>query len=164
MKLDVLLATEGDLPTILAHHRSGFRQLVPEEAGALERRVSALGERTCGCVPPKAFPHLAGWSDFDRDAIAEDPEPRERGCKAVRKWLFRCGVPFSRTVFVGNYTEVVVATTWKLFIRYWQRFVYYEGLNDFYVTDKSSSFLLGHCHHGHLSFGSYRDPAARPSA
>jgi hypothetical protein len=152
MRLESVLAEGPELPIVLPHHGVEIRQLTTVDARDIERRVVALGERTCGCVPHEVFPDARCWTDFDREALAADPEAAADGARQVRKWLFECGVPFGREVFVGSYEGEVVATTWKLFVRYWQRFRWPEW-GEVYVTDRSVAWMLGCCHHHILSFG-----------
>jgi hypothetical protein len=153
MKLNHIFDDDPSLPTVLAHHRSCVRQLPETEALEIDRRVFGLQARNCGCVPSGVFPSARVLNDYDSWRGDQDPGVVSEGPRRVRKWLFECGVPFAQEVVVGDYEGEVVATTWKVFVRYWQHFLWSKNGADFYVTDRSMSWMLGCCHHDILTFG-----------
>lgn len=153
MNLEAILEDDEDLAPLLPHHRELIRSLALADAAAVQERVMGLGPRNCGCVPDGAFPKSRAWVDFDREYSSSEPGLRIDGEKRVRKWLYECGVPFAREVIVADYHEGALAMPWKVFVRYWPRFLG-DVLSDFYAVDRSVSWMLGCCHERILSFGS----------
>lgn len=70
----------------------------------------------------------------------------------VRKWLYRCALPFDKRVLLSWQPEWAVETTWKMLVKYWSDF-YYPVSDDLTVCDESlQSALLFH-HAETVSFG-----------
>ena len=70
----------------------------------------------------------------------------------MRKWLYRCALPFDKRVLLCWQPEIAVETTWKIVIKYWNDF-YYPSSDDLTVCDESlQSALLFH-HSDKVFFG-----------
>jgi hypothetical protein len=78
---------------------------------------------------------------------------------ALRKWVYRRGVPFAREVFVvPNYNDYPVLTTWKMVVKYAPELFNHD---DIAVFDRSLSWCLFCFHEGEVFFG--RDPFYDPA-
>lgn len=74
----------------------------------------------------------------------------------IRKWLFRCAIPFDRRIFLIWQPELVVETTWKMLVKYWTDF-YYPISDDLTVCDESLQWALLFFHEHEVFFGT-NDP------
>ena len=62
----------------------------------------------------------------------------------VRKWLYRCALPFDKRVLLCWQPDCAIETTWKMLVKYWTDF-YYPVSDDLTVCDESlQSVLLFH--------------------
>ena len=79
----------------------------------------------------------------------------------VRKWLYRCALPFDKRVLLCWQPDLAVETTWKMVMKYWSDF-YYPISDDLTVCDKSlQSVLL--FHHAEKVFFGTNAPRVKPT-
>lgn len=77
----------------------------------------------------------------------------EKGIAQVRGWLFNTGVPFSTPVYL-LYHEEVIATEWKILVRYWDAFACNVGVA-MVVVDNSKSWACEFDHNDVITFMRY---------
>ncbi len=77
----------------------------------------------------------------------------EKGVAYVRDWLCKTGVPFSTPVYLLYY-EQVIATEWKILVRYWDAFACSVGVF-MLVVDKSKSWACEFHHEEAITFMRY---------
>jgi hypothetical protein len=135
------------------HHLTQLRPLAPESA----RRVGEFTRPLHRDVPftDGFFRNVASTplDDTDPEAVA-----------AVRKWLFRRGLPFKARVFLSYEPDLAIATTWKIVVKYWND-LWYPGSDDLTVIDGSLAWALLLWHEGQAFFGDNRPgPAVPPRA
>jgi len=70
----------------------------------------------------------------------------------VRKWLYRCALPFDKRVLLSWQPELAVETTWKMLVKYWSDF-YYPVSDDLTVFDESLQWALLFHHNEKVFFG-----------
>jgi hypothetical protein len=80
--------------------------------------------------------------------------------RAVRKWLFDCGVPFKSPVYLSYQPEWAIATSWKMVVKYWDDF-WYPGSDDLTVVDESFAWALLFWHESDAFFGDNRNRPER---
>ncbi|HEX7845636.1 MAG TPA: hypothetical protein VF476_07500 [Chitinophagaceae bacterium] len=69
----------------------------------------------------------------------------------TKKWLYHRGLPFDKKIFLSWQPEEAMIVPWKLLIKYFDSFYYYEDLT---VFDQSLSWALLFYHESELYFGS----------
>lgn len=73
----------------------------------------------------------------------------------IRKWLYRCAIPFEHQVFLSWQPTWSVRTTWKMLVKYWTSF-YYPISDDLTVIDESLEWCVLFHHEHELHFGTNR--------
>lgn len=71
----------------------------------------------------------------------------------VRDWLYRRGVPYSRRIYL-LYDNLVVATDWKILVRYWDAFAWSVGV-EMIALDSTKSWVCSFDHEQVITFRSY---------
>lgn len=77
----------------------------------------------------------------------------------IRKWLYRCAIPFDQTVFLSWEPTEAVKTTWKMLVKYWSSF-YYPISDDLSVIEESLDWCLLFHHEHEIHFGTNRPRSA----
>ena len=77
----------------------------------------------------------------------------------VRKWLYRCEIPFDHLIFLSWQPSWAVKTTWKMLVKYWTSF-YYPISDDLTVIDQSLEWGVLFHHEHELHFGTNRPRVA----
>ena len=98
-------------------------------------RIGLLKTADAARLSSWAFSSLpAGWPErldarFEHEAFLNVHCCWNDGAKRalVRQWLFERGIPFSRTVYLIYDRNLVVQTTWKMVVRYWDSFAWSVG-------------------------------------
>jgi hypothetical protein len=93
---------------------------------------------------PGFFQHVESTKIAESHGTEEDDR--------IRKWLYRCAIPFDRKVFLIWQPEWVVETTWKMLVKYWTDF-YYPISDDLTVCDESLQWALLFFHEHEIFFG-----------
>lgn len=70
----------------------------------------------------------------------------------VRKWLYRCALPFDKRVLLSWQPDWAVETTWKILVKYWTDF-YYPVSDDLTVCDESLQLALLFHHSEKIFYG-----------
>jgi hypothetical protein len=78
----------------------------------------------------------------------------ETGGTRVRNWLFECGIPFERDVFLVYGHDLVVEVTWKILVLYWPAFAWSVGVG-MVVLDRTGQWACGFHHENFIVFGSH---------
>jgi hypothetical protein len=86
-------------------------------------------------LPSSGHARLANIASTRIDAYEPDDVRR------IRKWLYERALPFKQEVFVLWDSHTAAITTWKMVVRYWDRF-WYPSSDDVVVFDASLSWLL----------------------
>jgi hypothetical protein len=91
-------------------------------------------------------PFTHGWfADVVSTSIdTNDAEDVRR----VRKWLYRCGVPFGRRVLLSWDEREAARTTWKMVVKHWD--VMWWPSDDLVVFDESLSWGVFFWHEGEV--------------
>lgn len=77
--------------------------------------------------------------DFFR--IIDSARILEDNQKEIKKWLYRRGIPFDKTVFLSWQATEGMIVPWKLLIKYFDSF-YYSSSDDLTVIDQSLNWAL----------------------
>ncbi|MES2670562.1 MAG: hypothetical protein V4673_09125 [Pseudomonadota bacterium] len=73
--------------------------------------------------------------------------------QATREWLHRRSVPYSTSIYLV-YDEIVVATEWKLLVKYWDAFSWSVGVAMLALNERKSWVCEFH-HEDVITFQSY---------
>lgn len=84
--------------------------------------------------------------------VGESHGNEEEDDDRVRKWLYRCAIPFDRRIFLSWQPEWAIETSWKIFVKYWTDF-YYPISDDLTVCDGSLQWALLLYHEHEVFFG-----------
>jgi hypothetical protein len=91
-------------------------------------------------------------------AVGDDnPEEDSR----IRKWLYRCAIPFRQTIFLSWQPTWGVVTNWKMLVKYWSSF-YYPISDDLTVIDESLDWSVFFFHENEIHYGTNIPRNARP--
>jgi hypothetical protein len=103
-----------------ASHAAQIRLLFPPSAAQISAWAFAA-------IPP-------GWPDLTDQRFKHERQLSISGCwdharrrPDVRRWLFDCGIPFRRTVYLLYERNCVVRATWRILVRYWDAFAWSVG-------------------------------------
>jgi hypothetical protein len=135
-------------------HLAHIRPLTPEAAKRLWDQTDNAGlhEVTFQTDPLRVVPFAPGLfsriESIDIYDLLGDPDGERR----VRKWLYQRGIPFKRWVLLSRRPDHAIATSWKVFVKYWSAF-YYPG-DQFVVFDGSFHWALLFYHEEEIFFGS----------
>jgi hypothetical protein len=80
---------------------------------------------------------------------------------AIRKWLYRRGLPFDKTVYLSWDAKTSLRTKWKYVVKYWDTF-FYGGSDDLTVFDESFEWAMLFAHHGDIYWGTNRKYKSTP--
>ena len=96
--------------------------------------------------------HVGDLSRFPLldEKLLRDKWDSASGVQNVRQWLHDLGVPYSRDVFLW-YDQQVVATPWKLVVRYWDAFAWNVGVA-MHAFDHTLSWVCEFHHEDVISF------------
>lgn len=70
----------------------------------------------------------------------------------IRKWLYRCAIPFDHVVYLSWQPDWAITTTWKMLVKYWTSF-YYPISDDLLVVDESLEWCVLFHHEYEIHFG-----------
>jgi len=70
----------------------------------------------------------------------------------IRKWLYKRGFPFNKTVYLSWQPGEALITNWKMLIKYYDCF-YYGGSDDLTIIDKSLNWAVLFFHEEEIHFG-----------
>lgn len=127
------------------NHAAQIGLLVPKAAKQVDDWATAA-------IPVGWPDSVTGSFPFEEQRNIRDgwDNPVERA--AVRKWLFDRGVPFCRTVYLLYDRNMVVRTTWRLVVRYWDAFAWSVGIA-MYVIDHTLQWTCCFHHEDVIVFG-----------
>lgn len=96
-----------------------------------------------------------GWNPFAKGNFKQVEEFHqffhgEESRQALKKWLYRRGVPFATWVFLLQNSENAILTTWKMTLRY-SPFIFYG--DDILVFDRTLNWCLFYYHENNMFFG-----------
>ena len=80
----------------------------------------------------------------------------EQCVENVQRLLHKLGIAYATEVYL-IYSESVIATEWKIFIRYWHEFTSFVSV-DLVIVDATKSWICAFNHHGWMKFQSYHQP------
>ncbi len=81
---------------------------------------------------------------IDKAKIRQDNKPE------IKKWLYRRGFPFDKSVYLSWQPEVAMIVPWKLFVKYFDSFYYSDDLT---IIDQSLNWALLFYHEDEIYFG-----------
>ncbi|HYW80710.1 MAG TPA: DUF2947 family protein [Thermoguttaceae bacterium] len=70
----------------------------------------------------------------------------------IRKWLYRCAIPFQQTIFLSWQPTCAVVTNSKMLVEYWTSF-YYPISDDLTVVDESLDWSVLFFHEHEIHYG-----------
>ena len=76
----------------------------------------------------------------------------------VRQWLFERGIPFRRTVYLLYERKLVVQTSWRMVVRYWDAFAWSVGYS-MEAVDHTRQWACCFHHEDVIVFGSHAEVA-----
>jgi hypothetical protein len=136
-----------------------YLPLHPNHAAQIALLVRADADRLIGWAF-SAIP--AGWPDRTDQRFEREEQLSVRDCwndaghrSEVRRWLFDCGIPFNRTVYLMYELGRVVQTTWHQLIRYWDAFAWSVGYA-MVVVDHTLDWACCFHHEDVIVFGTRR--------
>ena len=137
--------TDPKYSVLPAAHLAQVRPLDPSSSMLVSRFVldSGLHSELPFCAG--FFQHLESTKIAESDGSAQEDD-------RIRKWLYRCAIPFDHKVFLIWQPEWVVETTWKMLVKYWTDF-YYPISDDLTVCDESLQWALLFFHEHEIFFG-----------
>ncbi|MCG2614062.1 hypothetical protein LZZ85_07205 [Terrimonas sp. NA20] len=96
-----------------------------------------------------------GWDPFEKKNFKSVENvrgfsPTEEGRKALKKWLYHRGIPFSSPVFLLEHSRHAIVTSWKMVMRY-SSFIF-PGY-DIVVFDRTLNWCLFYFHENEFFFG-----------
>ncbi len=137
--------TDPRYSVLPAAHLDQVRPLDSSSAMRISRFVSDSGLHV-------EIPFRSGFfQHVESTKIAESHGNGEEDDR-IRKWLYRCAIPFDRKIFLIWQPEWVVETTWKMLLKYWTDF-YYPISDDLTVCDESLQWSLLFFHEHEAFFG-----------
>jgi hypothetical protein len=77
-------------------------------------------------------------------------------CAEVRRWLFDRGIPLRRTVYLLYERDLVVQTTWRMVVRYWDAFAWAVGYA-MVAVDHTLQWACCFHHEDVIVFGSHSE-------
>jgi hypothetical protein len=143
--------TDPKFRVLPAKHLLQVRVLDVPSARRLSRFISDSGLHSEDPFQPNFF-RLVESTEIG-DSHGNDAEDSR-----IRKWLYRCALPFDQTVLLQWQPEWAVETTWKLLVKYWSDF-YYPISDDLTVCDFSLQWALLFHHEHEIHFGTNRPRA-----
>jgi hypothetical protein len=78
---------------------------------------------------------------------------RIQDVQATREWLHQRGVPYSTNIYLV-YGEAIVATEWKILVKYWDAFAWSVGFA-MLALNESKSWVCEFHHEDVITFQSY---------
>lgn len=93
---------------------------------------------------------------YETTLIPGNPDEDSR----IRKWLYRCALPFDQEIFLSWEPKCAIKTTWKMLVKHWSSF-YYPGSDDLVVIDRSLDWCVLFFHELELHFGTNRPRVPR---
>jgi hypothetical protein len=134
-----------------------YRALPPVHLEQVKPLSSESSRRLWDLTLPlhEDLPFTPGFFRVVESILLDNTDPR-----AVRKWLFGCGVAFKSPVYLSYQPELAIATTWKMVVKYWDDF-WYPGSDDLRVVDESLAWALLFWHESEAFFGDNRNLADR---
>lgn len=147
-----LLGTEAEFDALPPTHQAQVLFLDPQASAYIHQFLDAAGLVTGGLWEPFAqgnFRDVATFSDFRRT---------DESRQALKKWLYRRGLPFGTWVFVLSNNDHPLLMTWKMLIKYADRMF---TIDDVVVFDPTQLWCLVFFHEDQLFFGKDKvyDPA-----
>jgi hypothetical protein len=91
--------------------------------------------------------HVACTEKYFKNIATFDSNGKDQ--KAIKKYLFDLGVPFSQKVFIAMQPHIGFVLTWKMAIKYSHNIFRYDQR----IYDKSSNWMLEYHHDGVFKFG-----------
>lgn len=137
--------TDPKYSVLPAAHLEQVRPLDTISAKRVSRFVSESGLHDEIPFRASIFQHVESTKIGDSHGNEEEDD-------RIRKWLYRCAIPFDRKIFLIWQPEWVVETTWKMLVKYWTDF-YYPISDDLTVCDESLQWALLFFHEHEIFFG-----------
>lgn len=137
--------TDPNYSVLPDEHLNQIRPLSPKSARQIWRFI--LDTDLHRDVPFRQgfFQHVESTGIVDSHGNGEEDA-------RIRKWLYRCAIPFDRRIFLVWQPEWVIETSWKMLVKYWTDF-YYPISDDLTVCDESLQWALLFHHKDEVFFG-----------
>lgn len=103
---------------------------------------------------PAAWPDGGQFFPHEQTMRIDDAWDGADGADRVRQWLYDCGIPFDREVFLLYERDVVVQVTWKMLVTYWDAFAWSVGLC-MVTFDHTLQWACGFHNENVITFGSH---------
>jgi hypothetical protein len=131
------------------NHAAQIALLIPDDA----RRLTSW---LFSAVPE-------AWSEWNRtsrrfkskDSLSIRESWNTAGVAKVRRWLFNCGIPLQRVVYLIYEPNRVVQTTWRMLVRYWDAFAWSVGIA-MVAVDHTLQWACVFHHEDVIRFASHR--------
>jgi hypothetical protein len=70
-------------------------------------------------------PFQPGFFRHHETTAIGDSHGNQEEDSRIRKWLYRCAIPFDHQIFLSWQPTWTVRTTWKMLVKYWTSFYYW---------------------------------------
>lgn len=138
--------TDPGYDVLPAVHLAQLKPLAPEDARRLWDTILQTGLHRAVPFADGFFRHFIGTP------VGDSHGDKDEG-RRVRKWLYRCGIPFRQRVWLCYEPETAIETTWKVLLKYWTA-LYYPISDDLTVVDESLNWAVLFHHEEEVYFGS----------
>ncbi|NES82313.1 MAG: DUF2947 family protein [Moorea sp. SIO2B7] len=137
--------TDPKYDVLPADHLAQIQPLDDQSASAIWRFISDTDLH-------RDFPFKDHFFRSVESLSIGDSHGNEDEDARIRKWLYRCAIPFQQTVILSWQPTWAVITNWKLLVKYWTSF-YYPISDDLTVVDESLDWSVLFFHEHEIYFG-----------
>ena len=127
----------------------------------IAERISVIKGRLSRELSKELLANVPGISSninpehFSKEDIClENAWGNTQGTQQVREWLYKKGIPFSRTVYLVYDRGFTVKTDWKTVVKYWDAFAWSVGMAMFAI-DSSKQWSCEFNHEDYIHFYRY---------
>lgn len=141
--------TDSKYDLLSPEHVSQIQPLDDKSAHLLWKLILDSDVHAADPFEPGFFRHVESISVGDNSHGDHDEDAR------IRKWLYRCAIPFDQIVYLSWQPQWAVMTTWKMLTKYWMAF-YYPISDDLSIIDESLQWCVLFHHEHRIHFGTNR--------
>lgn len=140
--------TDPKYDVLSPEHLAQIQPLDDQSAGLVWKLILDSNIHAVDPFKPRFFHHQESTEIGDSHG---DPDEDAR----IRKWLYRCAIPFDHTIYLSWQPTWAIKTNWKMLIKYWTSF-YYPISDDLTVIDESLDWCVLFHHEHEIHFGTNR--------
>ena len=137
--------TDSKYDLLPPEHLAQVHPLDDQSAGLVWKLILDSDIHAVDPFKPGFFRHHESTEIGDSHGNAEEDA-------RIRKWLYRCAMPFDHVVYLSWQPTWAIQTTWKMLLKYWTAF-YFPISDDLSVIDESLDWCLLFHHEHEIHFG-----------